>query len=39
MSDAVGDLFKDSDNSEPPAELTEYEPEVKLDILWDKSDE
>ncbi|SMG66954.1 Pyrrolo-quinoline quinone [methanotrophic bacterial endosymbiont of Bathymodiolus sp.] len=38
MSDAVGDLFKDSDNSEPPAELTEYEPEVKLDILWDKSD-
>jgi outer membrane protein assembly factor BamB len=34
----VGDLFKDSDNSEPPAELTEYEPEVKLDILWDKSD-
>ncbi|HIG66040.1 MAG TPA: outer membrane protein assembly factor BamB [Methyloprofundus sp.] len=38
MSDSVGDLFKDSDNSEPPAELTEYESEVKLDILWDKSD-
>ena len=38
MSDAVGDLFKDSDNSEPPAELTEYEPEVKLEILWDESD-
>lgn len=38
MSDAVGDLFKDSDNSEPPAELTEYEPEVKLEIVWDESD-
>jgi len=38
MTDAVGDLFKDSDNSEPPAELTEYQPEVKLKILWDKSD-
>jgi len=38
MTDTVGDLFKNSDNSEPPAELTEYEPEVKLDVLWDKSD-
>ncbi len=38
MSDAVGDLFKDSDNSEPPAELTEYQPEIKLQVLWDESD-
>ncbi len=38
MTDAVGDLFSDSDNSEPPVELTEYEPEVKLEILWDESD-
>ena len=38
MTDTVGELFKNSDNSEPPAELTEYEPEVKLDVLWDKSD-
>ncbi|OQK16112.1 outer membrane protein assembly factor BamB [Methyloprofundus sedimenti] len=38
MTDSVGDLFKDSDNSEPPAELTEYQPEVKLEVLWDKSD-
>lgn len=38
MTDSVGDLFKDSDNSEPPAELTEYEPEIKLEILWDESD-
>ncbi len=38
MTDSVGDLFKDSDNSEPPAELTEYQPEVKLEIIWDESD-
>ena len=38
MTNTVGDLFKNSDNSEPPAELTEYEPEVKLEVLWDKSD-
>lgn len=38
MTDAVGDLFSDSDNSEPPAELTEYQPEVKLEIIWDESD-
>ncbi len=38
MSDSVVGLFKDSDNSEPPAELTEYQPEVKLEIVWDESD-
>lgn len=38
MTDAVGDLFTDSDNSEPPAELTEYQPEIKLEIIWDESD-
>ena len=38
MTDSVGDLFKNSDNSEPPAELTEYQPEVKLEIVWDESD-
>ena len=38
MTDAVGDLFSDSDNSEPPAELTEYQSEVKLEVLWDESD-
>ncbi|BCG65368.1 MAG: outer membrane protein assembly factor BamB [Methyloprofundus sp.] len=38
MTDAVGDLFSDSDNSEPPAELTEYQFEVKLELLWDESD-
>lgn len=38
MTDTVGSLFKDSDNSEPPAELTKYEPELKLEVLWDKSD-
>ncbi|NOR80651.1 MAG: outer membrane protein assembly factor BamB [Methyloprofundus sp.] len=38
MTDSVGDLFTDSDNSEPPAELTEYQPEIKLEIIWDKSD-
>ena len=38
MTDSVGDLFKDSDNSEPPAELTEYQPEIKLEIIWDESD-
>ncbi|NOQ13542.1 MAG: outer membrane protein assembly factor BamB [Methyloprofundus sp.] len=38
MTDSVGDLFSDSDNSEPPAELTEYQPEIKLEIIWDKSD-
>ena len=38
MTDAVGDLFKDSDNSEPPAELTEYQPEIKPEVLWDESD-
>ncbi len=38
MTDAVGDLFSDSDNSEPPAELTEYQPEIKLDIIWHESD-
>ena len=38
MTDAVGDLFSDSDNSEPPAELTEYQSEVKLEIIWDESD-
>ena len=38
MTDSVGDLFSDSDNSEPPAELTEYQPEIKLEVIWDKSD-
>lgn len=38
MTDAVGDLFSDSDNSEPPVELTEYQPEIKLKVLWDESD-
>lgn len=38
MTDAVGGLFSDSDNSEPPVELTEYQPEVKLEIIWDESD-
>lgn len=38
MTDSVGDLFKDSDNSEPPAELTEYEPEIKPEVIWDESD-
>ncbi|SHE23274.1 Outer membrane protein YfgL, lipoprotein component of the protein assembly complex (forms a complex with YaeT, YfiO, and NlpB) [methanotrophic endosymbiont of Bathymodiolus puteoserpentis (Logatchev)] len=38
FSSAVGDLFSDADNAEPPAELTEYQPEIKLEILWDKDD-
>jgi len=38
MTDAVGDLFSNSDNNEPPAELTEYQAEIKFDILWDESD-
>ena len=38
MTDSVDDLFSDSDNSEPPAELTKYEAEVKLEIIWDESD-
>jgi len=38
FSDAVGDLFSDSDNSEPPAELTEYQAEIKLEIVWDEND-
>jgi len=38
VTDAVDDLFSDSDNSEPPVELTEYQPEIKFDILWDESE-
>ncbi len=38
FSSAIGDLFSDSDNAEPPAELTEYQPEIKLEILWDEDD-
>jgi len=38
MTDAVGELFSNSDNNEPPAELTEYQAEIKFDILWDESD-
>lgn len=38
LSDSIGDVFTDADNSEPPAELTEYQPEIKLEILWDESD-
>jgi len=38
IGDAVGGLFSDSDNAEPPAELTEYKAELKFEILWDESD-
>ncbi|MCF7970652.1 MAG: outer membrane protein assembly factor BamB [Methylococcaceae bacterium] len=38
LSNAMGDLFSDSDNAEPPAELTDYQPEIKLDIVWDEDD-
>ncbi len=38
MKDAVGDLLSDSDNSEPPAELTDYQFEVKPELVWDESD-
>ncbi len=38
MTDAVGSLFSNSDNNEPPAELTDYQAEIKFDILWDESE-
>ena len=38
IGDAVGGLFSNSDNSEPPAELTDYEAELKFEIVWDESD-
>lgn len=38
IGDAVGGLFSDSDNAEPPAELTEYQAELKFEIVWDESD-
>ncbi|MBW6452995.1 MAG: PQQ-binding-like beta-propeller repeat protein, partial [Methyloprofundus sp.] len=34
FSSAMADLFSDSDNAEPPVELTTYQPEIKLEILW-----
>jgi len=38
VTDAVDELFSDADNSEPPVELTDYQPEIKLDIIWDESE-
>ncbi len=38
MGDAIDELFSDGDNAEPPAELTDYQAEIKLDIIWDESD-
>lgn len=37
VSDSLGgilDSFLEKDNAEPPNELTEYEPEVEPEILW-----
>jgi outer membrane protein assembly factor BamB len=38
IGDAIGGLFSNSDNSEPPAELTDYQAELKFEIIWDESD-
>lgn len=38
VKESVGDLFSNSDNSEPPAELTDYPFEVKLGIIWQESE-
>lgn len=31
----IGEYFGASDNAEPPAELKEFEPAVKMTVLWD----
>lgn len=33
----VADYFFGTDNSEPPAVLTEYKPEVTMEVVWKES--
>jgi len=34
---AVTEYWQDEDNTEPPAELTEFEPLVAVEVVWDRS--
>jgi outer membrane protein assembly factor BamB len=38
IGDSIAGLFSDSDNLDPPAELTDYVAELKFEIVWSESD-
>ena len=38
MMSGVSNFFMGGeDNVDPPAELTEYEPEIKIEVVWDEN--
>jgi outer membrane protein assembly factor BamB len=37
ISDATDYFLGGADNTEPPAELVEYKPEIEIDVLWKES--